>query len=63
VEVWNAGTGSVFWLRGLSEPHADRVHWERHAIKHTHSNQHGSSGWVEFPAACWARNAVIPTYS
>jgi len=37
VEVWNAGTGSVFWLRGLSEPHADRVHWERHAIKHTHT--------------------------
>lgn len=37
VEVWNAGTGSVFWLKGPSEPHADRVHWERHAIKHTHS--------------------------
>ncbi len=35
VEVWNAGTGSVFWLRGPSEPHADGVHWDMPSNTHT----------------------------
>lgn len=42
VEVWNAGTGSVFWLRRQSKPHRPST-----LPSNTHSlNRHGSSWWA-----------------